>query len=407
MSFVKIKEFSYVSKQNRKVTRRTVVLKCDGNHEKDFLFEKPYEKSWLKKDLHFCCLDCVNFSRKNGKLREKTEQTCIKKYGVDNPSKSQVIKDKIFNVMQAKYGVSASWLVKDKDGIEKREKTFLEKYGVNNGFLVPGPTGMKRCEEVCLEKYGVTNVFMLREFQKLAKEGMIEKYGSPHALQVYEIMEQMKETCFNKYGTVNPMELQEFKDKIVTTNNERYGVDFYTQTEEYKLRNKETWNNKTPEELQKFSDDIIARWEKLSDEEWTVINNKRNETNRTNKTCTKSHTEDQFYQYLCTIYPDNDVVRQVPLNGWAVDFHIKSLNLYVEFWGDYWHGRNETYESLMEKAILHESRIGKDGSQYRAIANTIKKDKEKALYFEENGLKLIHIWETDFMNDLIEQILED
>jgi len=63
-------------------------------------------------------------------LQEKKKRTFVLRYGVDNPRKSSVIKDKIKQTWLDKYGVDnprKSSVIKD-----KIKQTWLDKYGVDN-----------------------------------------------------------------------------------------------------------------------------------------------------------------------------------------------------------------------------------------------------------------------------------
>jgi len=64
------------------------------------------------------CRSCV---LKQEEVKNKIKQTNIEKYGVENPSKSNIIKDKISK---------ANKDVKEK-ALERRKKTCLERYGVD------------------------------------------------------------------------------------------------------------------------------------------------------------------------------------------------------------------------------------------------------------------------------------
>jgi hypothetical protein len=85
-------------------------------------------------------------------VQSKKKDTWIKNYGVDNPSKAQVNKDKI----------KASWPEVDR----KRKETMLEKYGV--------------------ESYNSTN-----EFKDRRKATWIEKYGVDNPTKNIEILEKV------------------------------------------------------------------------------------------------------------------------------------------------------------------------------------------------------------------------
>ena len=102
------------------------------------------------------------------------KETCLEKYGFDNPSKNEDIKNKIS--------------VKNKNNkdtiLNKARHTKLEKYGDENY------NNIEKCGKTKLEKYGNKN---------------------------YNNRDKYKETCLERYGVENYFQLDCIKDK----NNER------------------------------------------------------------------------------------------------------------------------------------------------------------------------------------------
>ena len=70
----------------------------------------------------------VDHPSKSKEIKNKIVNTFIKKYGVDNPAKSQEIKDKQKQTNLEKYGVE--YIIHNKESKEKMCKTMFEKYGV-------------------------------------------------------------------------------------------------------------------------------------------------------------------------------------------------------------------------------------------------------------------------------------
>lgn len=86
-----------------------------GNELKFLSIKKGYTK--------FCSRKCTAIG-----TIDKKKNTCIQKYGVDNPMKSEMIKDKFDKLITEKYGVSnISKLLDTKD---KKKNTMLLNYGV-------------------------------------------------------------------------------------------------------------------------------------------------------------------------------------------------------------------------------------------------------------------------------------
>jgi very-short-patch-repair endonuclease len=63
------------------------------------------------------------------------------------------------------------------------------------------------------------------------------------------------------------------------------------------------------------------------------------------------------------------------------DFYFESLNLYIEFDGDFWHSNPIKYPN---------------GPVYKYQINKVEKDRIKNEWCKKNGIKLIRIWENDF-----------
>jgi hypothetical protein len=66
---------------------------------------------------------------------QKTKNTCLEKYGEDNPAKLDDVKQKMKDSCLEKFGTE--YALQNKDVIEKRKMTNLEKYGVENVFQIP------------------------------------------------------------------------------------------------------------------------------------------------------------------------------------------------------------------------------------------------------------------------------
>lgn len=106
------------------ILTRPVCKQCSGKVRFEN-FKVGYKK--------FCGNICAGIFKKNLSLIEKNEilkkrkKTNLEKYGVDNPAKSDIIKQKTLKTVLEKYGAVSPLLNKDIN--EKRQKTFLKNYG--------------------------------------------------------------------------------------------------------------------------------------------------------------------------------------------------------------------------------------------------------------------------------------
>ena len=103
----------------------------------------------------FCSSICINADYK---IREKRQQTCLKKYGVDNPAKAKEFQDK--------------------------------------------------SKETCLRRYAVTSPIQLDEFQEKRRQTCLEKYGVDSPMKLKKIQERRKRTCLEKYGVEYPTQIE-------------------------------------------------------------------------------------------------------------------------------------------------------------------------------------------------------
>jgi hypothetical protein len=105
-----------------------------------------------------------------------------------------------------------------------------------------------------------------------------------------------------------------------------------------------------------------------------------------------SKVEDKLYEVLKNNF--NKVERHVPINGWDIDFYVQDIDSFINMNGIYWHGKNETDESL----------LASETKQSKIILETKNRDKAREIWFKENNKKLIVIWENeiDFALEIIQ-----
>ena len=112
--------------------------------------------------------------------REKYKQTCLEKYGIENPFQSEEIK-------------------------EKSKKTNLEKYGVEHPVqkqeFVDKAIGTKASEYGSLEDY-------YSHASSKMKETKLERYGDENFVNT----EKRRNTCLQKYGVDNPSKIRKEND---------------------------------------------------------------------------------------------------------------------------------------------------------------------------------------------------
>lgn len=94
----------------------------------------------------FCSNRCVNNSQV---VKSRIKDSFFKKYGVDNVSKVDRIK-------------------------EKKKQTFIERYGKECSFDVSG--GRKKAKEGLIKKYGTLNIFSVKEVRDKIQKTKLDKF---------------------------------------------------------------------------------------------------------------------------------------------------------------------------------------------------------------------------------------
>jgi hypothetical protein len=188
------------------------------------LIERLYCIKHNLKDYPICEICSVNqkfwtnnrYSRSCSKecsiifVTNKSKQTCLKKYGVENPFQSEEVKDKIKDTCLERYGFEHH--LQNKAIYEKTKQTCQEKYGFDNP--AQSEVVKQKTKDTCQEKYGFDNPAQSEVVKEKMKDTCQEKYGVEFAVQSTEVKEKSKQTSREKYGVENPAQSQEVKDKI-------------------------------------------------------------------------------------------------------------------------------------------------------------------------------------------------
>ena len=114
-----------------------------------------------------------------------------------------------------------------------------------------------------------------------------------------------------------------------------------------------------------------------------------------NGTCSKSNPEEYLYEILLHFFTESDIQRQVPVIRQWVDFYIKSINLYIQVDGIYWHGLNRDLETI---------KLGKT-TQDKKIYKQILRDEKLNKYIKDNNISLLRITDEELKSFTKEQII--
>lgn len=104
----------------------------------------------------------------------KRKQTCLDRYGVENPSYSDEIKFKISTNVKKAFAEHPEYQL-------KAQQTYFERTGYLNPMQ--NPEVKDKVKQASIDKYGVDNVFKLPEFRQKSKQTSLLKYGVEFPMQ--------------------------------------------------------------------------------------------------------------------------------------------------------------------------------------------------------------------------------
>lgn len=130
---------------------------------------------------------------------EPFRQAMIDKFGVDHPSKSETIKEKIKQSNLTKLGVPYPMM--SDEVRDRRAKNNIDKYGVVNVFSVK--EHQERYKETMVEKYSVIVPRKSKEINDKANQTNAERYGGPSPMYDMNIRKKVIDTRLENHGTTN------------------------------------------------------------------------------------------------------------------------------------------------------------------------------------------------------------
>lgn len=178
--------------------------------------------------------------------------------------------------------------------------------------------------------------------KKCASESMVSTKLAWTDEKKEEVKDIRRRTNIKRYGnTAGPLPFgsQDYKDLI----RERFGVDNPFASEIIKKKIRET-------NLAKYGVDNPAYLDKTIEASHNAqANKKRYKTHKKNNSFNKSKPEDEFHEFLLSIFAENDVFRNYaddPRYPFACDFYIKTLDLFIELnlyftHGFHWFNEND------------------------------------------------------------------
>lgn len=180
-------EFYVKINELQKGSHCKINVKCDICNKEKIITYQNYLINKNNGGYYSCSEKCS---------KEKFKQSCIKKYGVENPSQSEEIKNRKIETCLNNYGV-----VNPSKSINiQNNKIKTNKIKFNCNWPLSNDVIKEKRKINCLKKYGVEHVF-----------------------QNEKVKEKIKQTCLIKYGVNNISQNDKIKEKVFNTTVEKYG----------------------------------------------------------------------------------------------------------------------------------------------------------------------------------------
>ena len=115
--------------------------------------------------------------------------------------------------------------------------------------------------------------------------------------------------------------------------------------------------------------------------DYKTSNIRRHQTKKRNGSYGKSKEEDHLREILVSIFGQDDVEPHAPLNGWDIDFYVRSLNTYIQYDGQYYHGLDRPLEAIRQHKTITD----------KMIHRTFIRDSYQDHWCVQNNVKLVRI----------------
>lgn len=243
---------------------------------------------------------------------------------------------------------------------KKYEDTMIEHFGCKHNFMKEC-SSRKDWENRLLTEEGITNVFQRKEVIEKIRKTMLERYGE-EGLYYNRVKGSLLEYWIDKLGKEKGIEY--FNDICYKKGNSsrcQYYIDTYGEEEG------------------------IKKWKKKIEDcsKWTY-------NNGLNDICANFLNKNNIiHEKEFKILKDN---------GRYYSYDFKINNLLIKLNGTYWHCSPKKYKANdLVKFPNNHFILAKDKWEY---------DKQKCLFAETNGYKIVTIWEEDFSEKELLNILK-
>ena len=299
----------------------------------------------------YCSNKCISSDPEIKKIKENKS---YEKYGTKAPGMNNEIKEKMLKTNQERYGGNSP--MQNFEVQNKSKDTLYKNYGVDN------PNKSNELKEKRIISFKKSN------YKENYKKTMLNRYGVEYPYQNPDFLKKSKETLFKNYGILNPYDNIEIMNKSQKNKTENW------------IKNK-IFNNDNIIDINYKNKEYTMKCDAGEDHTFKIkFDLLKSRMQFATYMCTEcfpthfnqtSMIEKDLQKFIQNNY--NDVIEynnKKIIYPYELDIYLPKLKIGIEFNGIYWH--NELYKTT-----------------------TYHLDKTKLC--EKNGIKLIHIYEDDWL----------
>jgi hypothetical protein len=311
--------------------------------------------TYLRDDKTFAPTCSVACSRKDPQTKLKRDATNIARYGSKHVLHNTSIKEKVKNTNIKKYGAPIASLA---DSVKQRISTSLKNtYGFKKSSIVEKKH--KTMHERYNGKHASSDPAVISK--KLATNQ--QRYQKNYGFQSASVKSKIKKTILDRYGVDHPSRIQH----VIAANNSRLRCQSQEADERFlsKISSLATTSMTAIE---------IANLIGMS-ESYVRSKLKKHNIAYQQSTDHRSESEIELVNYIGSIGIENIIENDRELlNGKEIDIYLPDYKLGIEINGAYWHS-----EKFNKNKNYHLS---------------------KTLLAEQNGIQLLHIFDTEWKNQI-------
>ncbi|MGI0076380.1 MAG: DUF7487 domain-containing protein [Nitrosopumilaceae archaeon] len=306
---------------------------------------------WNRNKKTFCVCCSRACSGKNPDRLRMIKQTNLERYGVEHPLQANEIREKYKQTMIDKYGVENP--LQGESAKEKRIQTNLERYGVE--YPLQNKKIYEKTKQALLKRYGVEHPSYLESAKEKRIQTNLERYGHTNFLASNCGKEKIKQTNLERYGVEHVYQskkaYEKIKEKIKQTSLERYGVGNFNQKHLsvfcLKKLNDPAWLKEQHHNLKK---PLLQIAFELGVGVPCIATYFKKHSLKI-KLYSFSH---KAIQWLESIMKQEGIfiqhgqnIGEYKISGtrYSADGYCEETNTIYEFYGDFFHGNPDTYES--------------------------------------------------------------